>query len=282
MKRALPLVALLLLALLATFAAQEPGSGAPTPSSTNRGPRGLAVLAAWLAETGAEALPSAGTVVLAAPSPAEVTAERVEELRAFVEGGGTLVYLVPRDTPQPALNAWLGVRPGGLLPLNNEAGDVGGSTVRVTGVPGVQTLRLSADRAFEVDGAQMAAEHGALWRLDVGTGQVWISAGADLAENARLELADNARFWRQLPAPVSFDEAHFTARVVMPVNLVATFAQLVFLALLVLWARGVRLGPPRDALPVVTTSAFDQVRAMARMLERAKLHREIEQRLASE
>lgn len=283
-KRALLLAGLVVLALAATFAAQKPGSDSPIPSIDNRGPRGVAVLATWLSESGrlsrldpvAQPLPY-NTLVLAAPSAEEYSPEDVERFRAFVERGGTLVYLVPRQGPQAALNHWLGVTTGELAPLSDEPGvtDVGGSTVTVSGVSGVHTLRVSADRTLVVADADPVAEHGVLWTRKIGDGRVWLSAGADLAENARLELADNARFWRQLPWPIAFDESHHRATRTLPINFVATGLQVLFLAALFIWSRRWRLGPPRDAVVTQNVSTMNYVRALASLLRNAEVEPEL-------
>lgn len=298
MKRAIALGVALVAALAVTFAAQRPGSDSPVPLTTNQGPRGLAVLAAWLAERGADvrtldepldALPAdARTLVLAAPALAELDEAEVGLLDRFVQGGGTLVYLAPRGAPQPALNRWLGVLGGPTAPLNELPGvtDVGGSTVQVSraagALTGVTTLRISAERTVVLNApdALEVAEHGALWWRKLGAGQVWVGAGADLAENARLELADNARFWRQLPTPIVFDELHHRARVsALPVNVTVTVLQLLFLAALFVWANAVRLGPPRDPLAPPGASTMDYVRAMASLTRNANVEAELVARL---
>ncbi len=293
MKPWLALGALVLLALIVSFAAQQPGSDSPTPSTTNRGPRGLAVLFTWLRESGAQVsahdaalneLPKeTRTLVLAAPAGSELTQPDVDAVRAFVEAGGTLVYLVPRAAPQPLLNHWLGVHPGPLAPMNDEPGviDVGGVTVKVLreggAVTGVRALRLSAERMLSVTdpAALEVAEHGAMWWQPRGRGDVWLAAGADLAENARLELADNARFWSQLPQPLVFGEQHHHATVLVPANLLATALQLLFLAALFVWARGVRLGAPRAPLPPAGGATIDYVRAMASLMRNAGVEKEL-------
>lgn len=286
--------ALVVLAVLATIGAQEPGSDSPTPSVTNGGPRGLGVLAAWLEGAGVRVvaldgalaeLGERGAVVLAAPAR-ELAGDEVAALRRFVEGGGTLVYLVSRSTPQPALHQWLRVSRGEAPPFAPEPGveDVGGTTVEVT-LPGglladAKTLRLSAERTLVVanEGAVPVASQGAVWWLRAGHGEVWLAAGADLAENARLELGDNARFWGQLArrGPVRFAEHHLRrADAALPVNVVVAGLQLGFLALLFLWSRGPRLGPARDAPATTHRSAREYVTAMAALTRNAKVEAEL-------
>lgn len=301
MRRALGLAALVTVALAVTFAAQRPGSDSPLPLVENRGPRGLAVLHAWLLASGVEvqtvdsvetALPQgAGTVVLAAPSARELDEAAVARLRTFVEGGGTLVYLVPRQAPQPLLNAWLDVKSAPVAPLNDEPGvsDVGGSSAKVLrahgAARGLRSVRLSADTTITVDSedALEIVDNRGLWWRAIGRGEVWLSAGPDLAQNARLELADNAKFWAQLPAPIVFDETqHRAGGVALPINVLATVVQLLVLAALFIWARGVRLGPPRDATSQPAQSSMDYVRAMATLTRSAKLESELLPRLRVE
>lgn len=296
MKRAAALAALLVIAVVASFAAQKPGSDAPTPSVTNQGPRGLAVLKTWLTESGVAtsevdgAIPedAGGTLVLAAPSGREFTADEVQALRRFVEAGGTLVYLVPRAAPQPELNHWLTVVDGRIAPLNTLEGvdDVGGSTVKVALPVGplqsLRAFRVSAERGIQLTApdALEVAEYGALWWRAMGRGQVWLGAGPDLAENARLELADNARFWQRLPAPVRFEEGHHHAAATpAPVNLLVTMLQLTFLAALFVWANAIRMGAARDPLPEAGASTMQYVRAMAALTQNAKVEGELVKQL---
>ena len=297
------LAVLLVLSLMASLAAQEPGSDSPVPSITNPGPRGLAVLATWLKESGGTVIshdapftelpPEARVLVIAAPVGAEIRDDEVAALKRFVEGGGTLVYLRPREAPQPAINEWLHVHTGDVAPLVNEPGlqDVSGTTVTVTFAAGLlagaQHLRLSADRMIHVDddAAVPVTSDGALWWLRRGAGEIWVAAGPDLAENARLELADNALFWGHLAAkgPVVFDEFHQhlpASRV--PINLLVTALQLVFLASLFVWARGTRLGAPRDEPATWHRSSLKYVQAMGALTRNAGVEGELVQALKTD
>ncbi len=291
---------LVAVAFAVSLGAQEAGSDSPVPSVHNRGPRGLAVLAAWLEASGVTVvahdaplttLPAqAGAVVLAAPAGDEVRAEEVAALLAFAEAGGTVVVLVPRAVPQPALQRAFALAAGPPAPLLAAPGldDVGGTTVEVL-LPGgllagASTLRLSADTTLQVGDARAVAvtSHGAGWWLPVGRGEVWLFAGADLAQNARLELADNAAFWRHLAArgPVVFDEFHHhRGSTTTPSNLLATLAQLTLCAALFAWARGSRLGPPRDAPDDPHRSSLEYVRAMAGLLRNAGVEAELLEQL---
>jgi hypothetical protein len=288
--------ALAIIAMVATVAAQEPGSDSPRPTLDNQGPRGLGVLATWLREAGVdvrghdgpltELPPGIGAVVLASPSAEELRPEEVEALARFVKSGGTLVYLASRTQPQPALNEWLHVQSGPVPPLVTESGleDVGGTTVDVTFQAGLlstaKKLRLSAAQTVIVDekNAVPVTTHRGLWWMPMDQGEVWIGAGPDLAENARLELADNAIFWANLGArgPILFDEFHHhQTGAPLPVNLVVSGLQLAFLAVLFVWARGARLGPPRDPPASPARSTREYVSAMAALTQNANVEAEL-------
>jgi hypothetical protein len=288
----LVIVGLMLLSLAANYFARQPGADSPVPSITNRGPRGAAVLAAWLEQTGHRAIvhdapltdlaADTKVLVIAAPALEELREEEVQSVKRFVEAGGTLVYLSSRNGAQPALHRWLDLHGGEVSPLvsSQSLEDVGGSTVdsRFPGglFTGVKSLRLSADRMVRVDRKEAVpvTEHGAVWWLPEGRGEVWIAGGPDLIENARLELADNALFWSRLASrgPLTFDEYHHHhGATQLPVNLLTSGLQLLLLAALLFWARGTRMGPPRDEPLTAHRSALEYVRAMAALTANAKV-----------
>jgi len=103
--------------------------------------------------------------------------------------------------------------------LDTTLADAGGTTVDVWlaagPLRGLSALRVSQDRGLRMnhdDAVPLAGLGGAVavWRWPLGTGEVYVLAGADLAENRRLELLDNLRFWDALAArgPLLFDEYH--------------------------------------------------------------------------
>jgi len=293
----LPFAVLLALALAAGLAVGPDASESQVPSAENRGPRGLAVLAAWLGDRGVDvrvgtapltALPGEiRTVVLPAPTARDVSEEELAALQRFVEGGGTLVALLPRGTTQLRLKRWLEAGPGDVAPIDDVPGvkDLGGATVRVVfaGGPlaGATALRVSGEAMVAVadPSAVPVTEPPALWWKPLGAGGVWIAAGAELAENARLELLDNAAFWAGLGerGPVWIDEAHHhrEAGAPPPLHLLATALQGALVALLFVAVFAPRLGPPRDEPRALHRSTAEYVAAMAALTARARIEPEL-------
>jgi len=284
------------------------------PSVDNPGPQGLRALYLYLQESGAPVLAltkafdasglptGSGTVVVAAPSGRPVTESEAQALREWVRAGGTLVYLVSRDSNQRQahLDDWLEVSPGPLLApgsegLPPEEKDLTGTTARVW-VPvgaarGLEHLRVAADRALSVGHPEAVPVAGArsaavLWRVPEGSGEVYVLSGPDVAENRRLELLDNLRFWDALSArgPLLFDEYHHTlgprreppsAR-----GLWVFAAQALVVGLLYVVARGTRFGPPRPLLEEKHRSALEYVRSLGWLARRSKVERELVPELA--
>jgi hypothetical protein len=271
------------------LASSGTGHELTSPTVENRGPRGLAVLFTWLAEAGraSSSIEPAGwvgrevaTVVLAAPTEAELDADEVDALRRHVEGGGTLVYLASRDVPQPALHRWLGVVPGATPPLQG-SGAVARVLVKGGALAEVDVLAVHAERmvALAGEGAVAVAEWGALWWKPVGQGEVWVGAGPDLAENAALAEGDNARFWAALAGQgklVFLERQHLRSSAPRtPLSLTLTLLQLGLVALAFVAARGSRLGPAREPPPRTHRSTLEYVEAMARLTQRARVEPEL-------
>lgn len=290
--RAWPWLALLGAALIFGLAAGTgPGDDSPLPSIHNPGPRGAKVLATWLGAPAvmATAQVPAGTevLVLADPGVRFLMPDEVAALRGFVEAGGTLVYLAPRPVKaQPAMAQALGLADAPPLPSAKDSfGDADGAAVVVTGahplLAGVRALRVSADTTVTVeDGEPLAGK--TLWKKALGSGEVLIAAGADLIENRRLDLADNAQLWANLAQrKLAFDEHHLAPAPSPPLtaNLWAMLAQLIVLGLLFVAARAPRLGPPRPSVPRAHRSSLEYVRSIAGLMERAGVDGELKEAL---
>jgi hypothetical protein len=156
---------------------------------------------------------------------------------------------------------------------------------------GLEHLRVAADRALSVGHPKAVPVAGArsaavLWRVPEGSGEVYVLAGPDVAENRRLELLDNLRFWDALSArgPLAFDEYHHTlgprreppsAR-----GLWVFAAQALVVGLLYVVARGTRFGPPRPLLEEKHRSALEYVRSLGWLARRSKVERELVPELA--
>jgi hypothetical protein len=301
---------LIALALATGLSARQAGPDSQVPSVDNPGPLGTRALYLYLREGGAsvdahraslEELPAGvRTVVIAAPQARPVSSEEVKALKGFVREGGTLVYLSTRELGkrQASLEEWLDLSEGPVLPsdgrgLTDGIQDVGGTTVDVW-VPaeaarGLSTLRVSRDRGVRVGHAEAVPLAGAqrsavLWRLGVGAGEVYVLAGTDLAENRRLELADNLRFWEALAArgPVLFDEFHHQAAPPPPLSrgIWAFALQCLAVGLLYVVSRGTRFGPPRPLTVERHRSALEYVQSLGWLARRAKVERELLPELA--
>jgi hypothetical protein len=293
----MPFAVLLALALAAGLAVGPDASDSLVPSAENPGPRGLKVLATWLRETGVDVRvgtepltalpPDVRTVLLPAPTTQELSEDEVTALQRFVEGGGVLVALLPRSAGQLKLKRWLRASLGDVAPLDDVPGvkDLGGSTARVK-IPGgpltsARALRISAEAMVELDDetAVPVTEPPALWWKPLGAGALWVAAGPELAENARLELLDNAAFWAGLGArgPLWIDEGHHHRPEggPPPLHLLATALQGALVALLFVATFGARLGPPREEPEPVHRTTSEYVTAMAALTQRARVEREL-------
>ena len=268
-------------------------------SVENPAPGGAMVLFTWLRENGVVVSmktddflvidPAVRTVVVTAPRVQVISQAEVDALERFVTAGGTLVYLVPRGAMSCPMNHWLGVTRGALPALDDGAAlqDPAGATVQVTNqsglTAGITSLRVAADRLIQVADARPVTAAAALWVKPLGQGEVWLAAGPDLAENARLELLGNSRLWLNVGArgPVAFDEFHHHSAAATPltVNLIATALQLLLCAALFVVARGARLGPARPTLPSAHRSSLEYVRAMGALVGGAKVDSEVVEHL---
>ncbi|MFZ5469170.1 MAG: DUF4350 domain-containing protein [Myxococcota bacterium] len=268
------------------------------PSVENAGPAGLKALFLYLAEGGHPVrahrarlteLPSdTAALVLAAPTGRVVEREEAEATAKFVEAGGTLVYLAPRSPsrPQPWLEDWLQLSLAGLLLPDRQGGadDVSGATVKVDAAVGLargtKELRVGAGQLMDVGHANaLPVAQRALWRIGLGKGEVWVASGPDLAENRRLELADNLRLWENLAArgPVLFDEFHHVAAPGPPLSpaLLAFALQFLACAAVFAWAKGARLGPARPPLVRRHRTSLEYIVSFAHLTRQARVEREL-------
>ena len=281
------------------LANQSAPASSPVPSIDNPGAAGLKALFLLLQERGfdvrridarfASAPAGLHTVVIAAPTEREIDRDEVAVLRAFVESGGRLVYLAPRpfDLAQPAMARWLQLYPsGGLRPdeLTSRLADVLGTTVTVwappLGAPDVRQLRVGAGGAIASttrEAVPAAGRAGGAIALtwSAGRGEIWVFASADVAENRRLEAADNLALWEAFAAagPMGFDEHHHTraASQGYPPALLAIAGQLLFATLAYVLSRATRLGPPRPEPVERHRSVLEYVASMAWLTRRARV-----------
>jgi hypothetical protein len=296
-----PWVILFGAAIVLALASGGPSAAdSPIASVRNPGPRGAMVLETYLRETGAKVelldqplttLPAGLEVlVIAAPSERPITEAEVKSLEQFIRAGGTLVYLAPRPpSAQPELKKWLGITEAAPTPIHADdtaMGDLGGETIPVDDpgglLAGTKRLRVSADTEIELSGDEAKPVAGKrLWRKPMDKGEVWVAAGADLLENRRLELLDNAQLWANLSRKrLAFDEGHFSA-ITTPwsANLWATFGQFVFVGLVYVAVRGRRLGPGRPTLERQHRSILEYVRSMGGLMRRAGVEGPLQQQL---
>ncbi|RKH55287.1 DUF4350 domain-containing protein [Corallococcus llansteffanensis] len=296
---------LIAVALAVGLASREAAPDSPVPSITNPGPLGLKGLFVYLREggrdvsaqeTSLESLPAGTrTLVISAPQAQPVTKEEVASLERFVQGGGTLVYLSPHTLGkhQPGLEEWLGLEPG-ALPGTNHQGlasewvDPAGVTVDVW-LPagllrGLSSLRVSRDRSLRMEHETAVplaglSGVGVVWRWGLGKGEVYVAAGPDLAENRRLELLDNLRFWDALAdrGPLRFDEFHHAAVTRPPLSqgLWVFIAQGLAVGLVYVVSRGTRFGAPRPVRVERHRSSREYVRSLGWLMRRAKVEAEL-------
>lgn len=290
-------------AVALAIAAGNRGQPDNRPSIEATGPQGLRALYLYLKESHrpVSALRKSfgdrdaktRTLVVAAPTARAVSETEVDALRKFVEDGGTLVYLAPRSLDQKALADWLDLKLDGprLTGATTTSPDAEVQVWLPFGaLAGTKTLVLSPEASLAVglDNALPVAGQGdvgkpgrvsTLWHLALGKGEVWITAGVDLAANARIAQGDNLAFWDHLSqqGPLAFDELHQLPADGPPMSpaAVAFAAQFLLVGLLFAWANGARLGPPRMPPEVRHRASREYLTAFGTLLRRAHVEGEL-------
>ena len=291
----------------------------PIPSIDNPTARGAQALYTYLVETGADPgvlrepfgeLPADAKVFVSlAPTRRLVSPEEWKSLRAWVEAGGTFVYAVPRRVRTQYIETELklrwetGPRPAPLLETDafddslrellerqSEPRDPTGADAApwLPGGPlaGVRTLRVAADDGLETAVGPAKALAGVdqtafVLGLPLGQGEIVVLAGSDLAENRRLALGDNLRFWLNLAARgrLYFDEHHHTEEERAGRGFFAalgpTMLQLLLCAGLLALTVGRRLGVPRPLRASRRRSQAEYLEQLAHLYGRAGIDGEL-------
>lgn len=283
--------ALIAVALAAGLSVPENAPDSPVPSAQNPGPRGAKLLRRWLEQTGRDVRlldgplpPGLKTLIIAAPTGHAVSKTERAAIEAFVTTGGTLVYLAPRrSNVQRELDDWLQLEAGPALTRDLQTADVLGVSDPVKLLPGVRTLRVLADETVTSSlPAALPLAQSLTW-IPLGKGEVFVSAGAELAEASRLELDDNAAFWARLPAPIGFDELHQAPKPKpdLSANLLAALAQLAFCGLAFVLVFAPRLGPPRPTPQEQHRSSLEYVASLGALTAEARVEPELGKELVA-
>lgn len=293
----------LLVTLAAAFAfltrtTSETG-GPDLPSVANMRGGGLAALRIYLDELGGkprvieEELFAVKweTLVIAAPTARMVTAEEIARIDKRVSEGATVIVLTPDEHgSQPRLFDWLQLRRTDRLKVVALEGGVdrGGATAQVWSASGpfsgLSSLRVGGNRGVASDDAAFLPVAGTdeatvlLWKQH-GKGQIIVGAGADLAENRRIELLDNRKLWESVAArgTVSFDEFHHTHPPAPPmsVGIFAFVLQALFALAFLTAARGTRLGPLRPLVAIRHRAGLEYAESFAWLVRGAHVEKEL-------
>jgi hypothetical protein len=252
---------------------------APHASVESTGPRGLAAARAFLLArghrvarlAGGSGTPAPGAVLLLAAPAAALDGADADAVLAHAEAGGTVVW-ASGATPQPALAARLAVTAspdGGARLAGPLEPHVLFDGLALPASPGTVSSALPGARA--VSGAPGRPSAVA---VPVGRGEVILLSGPDPLENAGLARADALSLLVRLAArgPVTFDERWLLPRRGgrgPPASLALLGGQALLAAVVLVAARGRRLGvirPPRAAR--ARTSA-DYLASLAALYRRA-------------
>ena len=261
------------------------GPGGPTSSSYATAGDGLAAYAELLARHGhpvdrvrtsldSAPLDPAATLVLA--DPGEVSEAEGRAIAAFVAAGGRLVA-AGRDVERV-----LAGLPGGGPEWTDAGVRTGRPVVPAPEVAGVGTVESAGDGAWDNPGGTLPLL-GDRDRLlatvaSVGGGRVVALADASPLQNRLLARADNAAFGLAIAGggrPVAFAEAHHgygrrTGLGAIPARWRWALAGGFLAAVVWMWSRGRRLGPPDDVAPSTPPPRRAYVDAMAGALARTR------------
>ena len=293
------------------------------PLIDNAGPRGAKALFTWLTESGKaprlldqgyEKLPpDVKTVVALEPTRRVIDDDEWAAMQKWVKAGGTFVYAVPRKVRTQFLERELGLKwmigPQARPLVSTDEIDEGvrsamasrgartdpyGADVQVLTpsrlMAGVKALRVAADDGIDTDLGKAlplagADEAPALLEIPMEKGSVLILAGSDIAENRRLGLGDNLRFWANLAArgPMGFDEFHHHHEQLVGKGLAEVagpaLLQLLACAGALILARARRFGPARLLTNGRRRSQSEYVEQLARLYTSAQIDQELVEEL---
>jgi hypothetical protein len=261
------------------------GPGGPTSSSYATAGDGLAAYALLLAQHGhavqrlrtsldAADLDPGTTLVLADPSG--LTEDEAGALAAFVSGGGRLL------AAGPGVADVLAGLPGGGPQWESDRAGSAHPLVPVPELAGVGTVETAGSGVWRSAGASLPVLGGADGVLatvaSVGRGRVVAVADASPFQNRLLAKADNAAFALAAVGdgrPVAFAEAQHgygrrTGVGALPARWRWALAGAFLAAVVWMWSRSRRLGPPDDIEQPVPPARRAYVEAMAGALARTR------------
>jgi len=278
-------VGLNLLTAGVTVATGGSGPGGPTSSSYATGDDGLAAYAELVARHGHEVrqlrvpLDEAGldpgtTLVLA--DPTGIGEAEASAVAAFVTGGGRLLVAGRGAAPM------LGGVPGGGPEWDGGGFRSAGPLAPVPETAGVRTVETLGTGEWRAAGGTLpvlGSRDGLLATVaSVGEGRVVALADASPFQNRMLTRADNAAFALAAVGhgrPVAFAEAHHgygqgTGLAAIPARWRWALGGGFLAAVVWMWARGRRLGPPDEIERTEPPARRAYVEAMAGALARTR------------
>jgi hypothetical protein len=293
-------------ALALALRTSAPGPRGPAHSAYATSPRGLAAYASLLERhghrvarvverpEGARLDPDSVAFVV---DPDFVTADDVRALRRFVAGGGRAVVAVDR----PA--RWLGALLAPATPPEWDVGLPGAAhpLAPAAEVDGVRKVELRGEGAWTATGGALpvlgTASDARVAVASLGKGRVVLVADPSPLENRGLAHADDALLGLDLAGagrrPVVFVEGvhgfgRATGLRAIPLSWWVVLAGLAAAALVYVFARGRRLGPPERAERELPPARSMYVAALGARLAAARdreatvgtLGRELDRRLA--